>query len=71
MDEPNEHAFAGGFVSKYMGKEYGDGETEIISMGLQHLSQLKSAVSFFLRDGEYVLSLLTALQYPQSSFDDI
>lgn len=64
--EKHEVAYPGGFFHPYIGKRYDGGVTEVISVGLEQLASPHRAAAFAMRDGEYALSLLYALQHPQA-----
>jgi hypothetical protein len=56
--------FQGGYLEPYIGRYYGDGYTEVISMGLERFAQRRRARQAFAEDGSYMLALLEALQRP-------
>lgn len=54
--------YEGGFFVPYVGRRYGDGFTEVLSMGLEQLRSRERALELFNQDGEHFLLLLKAIQ---------
>ncbi|MBW2733836.1 MAG: hypothetical protein JRH20_15725 [Deltaproteobacteria bacterium] len=56
-------AWKGWFFRQYIGREYpGDGATEVLSVGLEHLGSSKEALRVFKADGDFLLRMLAVLQ---------
>jgi len=60
-NDPNEVALPGRYVDKYVGKIYETGDTEVISVGLQHFYDLSKMVEFYRQDKEHFLLILGML----------
>lgn len=62
--KPNEVAYVGDYFNEYIGKQYGLGATEVISVGLEMLGHLENARLMYAADGNYTSTLLHVLQQP-------
>jgi hypothetical protein len=62
----DEKAFPDHFVDPYVGKQYADMATEVLSVGLEHLADAKGLVRLYRQDSEHFFLTLGALQAAQS-----
>lgn len=58
----DEMAFEGNFIHPYVGKIYDNGFTEVISMGLEQMTDPKSIVKFYMKDPEHFNYIIGVLE---------
>jgi hypothetical protein len=58
----NEKAYPDKFISPYVGKIYGDGSTEVLSMGIEQFTDKKKLARFMKKDREHFLFVLGVLK---------
>ncbi|MBD1995311.1 hypothetical protein H6G00_01530 [Leptolyngbya sp. FACHB-541] len=68
--EDDEVAFAGRYLTPYVGKDYGSSATEVMSMGLERFADEEAMTYFYNGDRQHFFYTLGALRIRQAEQDD-